>query len=109
MLNDLYVLFVFALAGIVIGLIFDVFRIARRAFKTPNIITYIEDFIFWIISGFIIIYVQYVYAKGETRLYLILTLIIGVLFYYLTISKIIMSANIKLINFFKKFIKKDGN
>lgn len=106
MLNDFCVVLIFGVTGIIIGFIFDLFRVSRKAIKTPNIITYIEDFLFWILSGLLIIYVQCVYADGQTRLYMILTLIIGTIIYFLTISKIFLTINTKIIQFFKKIFKK---
>lgn len=102
-------LFVFIATGALIGFIFDLFRLTRKAFKTPNIITYFEDFLFWIISGTMIIHVQCVYIKGEIRLYLILALIMGTLIYFLTLSRFFMGINSKIINFLKNFSKKTGN
>ena len=35
-INQLYTLFVFILSGAVIGILFDLFRILRKSFKTPD-------------------------------------------------------------------------
>ena len=39
---------IFTLDGILIGLLFDLFRILRKSFKTADVVTYIEDTIFWL-------------------------------------------------------------
>lgn len=49
----LFLIFVFN--GIVIGMIFDFFRILRKTFKQRNITVYIQDIIFWILSRIIYI------------------------------------------------------
>ena len=36
----------FFIIGIIIGIIFDIFKVLRKSFKTPDIITFIEDLIF---------------------------------------------------------------
>lgn len=54
--NQAYLFFIFILNGIIIGLLFDFFRILRKTIKTKDIITYLEDFIFWILTGTIILY-----------------------------------------------------
>ena len=46
--NQAYLFLVFSLTGVVIGILFDFFRILRRIIKTSNIITYIEDVLFWV-------------------------------------------------------------
>ena len=43
--NQAYLFLVFSLTGIVIGILFDFFRILRRSIKTSNIVTYIQDMI----------------------------------------------------------------
>ena len=42
--NQANLFLIFTINGILIGLLFDIFRILRKSFKTPDIITYIEDF-----------------------------------------------------------------
>ena len=53
--NQAYSFIIFILNGLIIGLIFDIFRIFRKSFKTPDFITYLQDFIFWIIAGSILL------------------------------------------------------
>ena len=55
-INQAYLFLIFALNGFVIGLLFDFFRILRKSFKTADIITYIEDILFWILSGLTVLY-----------------------------------------------------
>ena len=40
--NQLFCLLIFILTGLVIGILFDIFRILRKSFKVPDIITYIK-------------------------------------------------------------------
>lgn len=49
----------FFISGIIIGLFFDCFRILRKSFKTPDFITYIEDILFWILTGLFLILVMF--------------------------------------------------
>ena len=42
-INQFYLLCIFMISGLIIGILFDLFRILRKSFKTPDIITYIED------------------------------------------------------------------
>ncbi|MBR1653557.1 MAG: spore cortex biosynthesis protein YabQ [Clostridia bacterium] len=51
MTNTVYTLIAFFITGICISIIFDIFRISRKEFKTANIIIYLEDILFWILSG----------------------------------------------------------
>lgn len=95
--NQAYLFIVFSLTGVVIGLLFDFFRILRRSFKTSNIITYFEDVLFWILTGVLILYNIWYFNNGEIRIYMFLGIIIGVLIYMLTLSNIIISLLSKIL------------
>ena len=41
--NQAYLFLIFTINGILIGFLFDIFRILRKSFKTNDLITYIED------------------------------------------------------------------
>lgn len=105
-INQAYLFLIFILNGIIIGLLFDFFRILRRSFKTNNIITYIEDILFWILTGIILLYSIFTFNNGQIRLYLILGVMIGIISYILTISSILININVKIIKFIKKIIHK---
>ena len=100
--NQIYVFLIFIIDGILIGLLFDFFRILRKSFHTSNVMTYIEDIMFWILTGIIIMYTLYVVCCGEIRIYMFIGIFIGVCMYILTISKYIINISIKIIMFFKK-------
>ena len=88
--NQAYLFLVFSLTGVTIGVLFDFFRILRRAIKTANIITYIEDVLFWILTGILILYNIWYFNNGEIRVYMFLGIILGVLIYMSTLSNIVV-------------------
>lgn len=104
MQNEIYIFIAFILNGFLIGIIFDCFRILRKSFKTPDIVTYIEDVLFGITTGLIVLYSIFKFNNGELRLYLFLGIFIGILLYLLIFSKIFMKISIHLILFLKKII-----
>lgn len=69
--NQAYIFLVFILTGIIIGLIFDVFRAVRKSFKINDFFTYIQDIIFWLLVGSIIMYVIFKFNYGEIRAYML--------------------------------------
>ena len=85
---QLYSLLIFTISGIAIGIFFDIFRILRKSFKTPDIITYIEDIIFWIFSGLFFLFMLFKFNNGEIRSYVVVGLAFGILIYIFTISKL---------------------
>ena len=97
--NQAYLFMVFTIVGVVIGVIFDGFRILRKTFKTKDIVTAIEDILFWIITGIIIIYSMYVFCNGQLRFFMIIGIIMGNIMYLLTISRYVIKTSVFIINF----------
>lgn len=108
-MNQAYLSIVFIINGIVIGLLFDFFRILRRTFKTKDIITYIQDILFWILTGFILLYSIFRFNNGEIRLFMFLAIIIGISIYMFFVSSHVIKINVAIINFLKKILSKIFN
>lgn len=104
MQNQIYVFTVFILDGIIIGLLFDIFRIFRKSFKTPDIITYFEDFVFWILAFLLIIYSIFKFNNGELRFFIFIGLLTGTSIYLLAFSKIFINISVQIISFIKNVI-----
>ena len=102
--NQTYLFIVFTIVGIMIGILFDIFRILRKSFKTNDIVTYIEDFLFWILTGIIILFSMYKFSNGELRFFMIVGIIIGTLMYMITFSKYIIKISVFIINIIKRII-----
>lgn len=121
----------FVAVGIVIALVFDFFR-AYRKYKKVNYLGLIfQDILFFIITSIIIVFSIIYILDSNIRIYIFIAVIVGVLAYISVLSKyfiklyeIIINAffdtikfiflpfmlnlqiNIKIYNFFKKYIKK---
>ena len=94
----------FIIIGMILGVVFDVFRILRKSFKTSDIITNIQDILFGIITGTILLSAIFLFNNGELRLYLFLGIVFGIIIYMLSISKYFIKINIIIINFIKRII-----
>ena len=104
--NQAYLFLIFMVNGIIIGLLFDFFRIARRVFYTSDVVTYIEDILFWILTGFTILYSIFIFNNGELRLYMLISVIIGAIIYMIFISSYIIKILIIPIKFFHTILQK---
>ena len=93
---------IFILNGLLLGILFDIFRILRKSFKTPDFVTYIEDMFFWILSGMILLYSIFRFNNGELRLYIFIGIFIGILIYMLLFSKIFINVSTYIIKVLKK-------
>ena len=103
--SQLYNLLIFIITGIALGILFDLFRIIRRSFKTPDFITYLEDVIFWILAGCILLFSIFQFNNGEIRNYVFIGLIFGISLYLLTISKYFIKLNVKILAMIKNIIE----
>lgn len=101
---QLYSLLIFTISGIAIGIFFDIFRILRKSFKTPDIVTYIEDIIFWIFTGVFFLFVLFKFNNGQIRNYVIIGLVLGIIIYMVAISKYFIKINVTIINFLKNIV-----
>lgn len=104
--NQLYIFLIYIASGMVIGIFFDMFRVLRKSMKTSNLITYIEDTIFWIIVGLFLIWEIFTISYGELRSYIFIGLFIGLVIYMLSVSKYFIKINVKIVTFFKKILLK---
>ena len=105
-LNQAHIFLIYILSGVLIGIFFDVFRVLRKSFKTPDIVTYIEDIIFWILTGIFLLYITFKFNNGEIRAYIFLGLIAGIAFYILLFSKYFIKINVKIISILKHVMAK---
>ena len=95
----------FIMVGIIIGIIFDIFRIIRKCFSISDVHTYIEDILFGIITSLLLIYLLYIYNQGRVRLYMFIALSLGLIVYFNTISKYFIKIQVIIVSFIKKATK----
>ena len=104
--NQAYLFLIFVINGLLIGFISDVFRILRISFKTKDFVTYIQDIVFWLITGAIVLYSIFVFNNGEIRFYMFLGIAIGVILYIILFSKYIIEFNVQFIKILKNITHK---
>lgn len=104
--NQIYLFSIYFICGIIIGIFFDLFRILRQSFKTSDIVTYIEDIIFGILTGIFLIFIIFIFDNGELRTFTFIALVLGAILYLLTISRYFIRINVNILTFLKKVIVK---
>ena len=102
--NQAYIFMAFSIVGVTIGILFDFFRIIRKTIKTNDFFTYIEDILFWILTGIIIIFSMYYFCDGELRFFMVIGIILGTIMYLLTISRYVIIISLFFLNIIKKII-----
>lgn len=104
-LEQLTKLACFIFSGAILSMNFDIFRILRRSFKTSDFITNLQDIIFGITSGILIIASIYWFNNGQIRIYVFIGFFIGTILYMLFISKYFIAISIYIIDLIKKLLK----
>lgn len=104
--NQANLFLIFVINGVIIGLLFDVFRILRKSFKTSDLLTTVQDILFWILTGIIVIYSIFTFNSGEIRFFMFVGIFIGVLLYILLLSNYIIKISVKIITILKIVILK---
>ena len=102
--NQALLFFIFVINGLLIGIVFDIFRILRISFKTKDFVTYIEDIAFWLITGAIVLYSIFIFNNGEIRFFIFIGIIIGVILYMMLFSSNVIKISVLIIKFLKKII-----
>lgn len=103
--NQAYIFLIFILNGLIIGILFDFFRIIRKSFKTSDFRTNLQDILFWIFTGLILLYSIFKFNNGELRAYIFFGVFFGVALYMLLFSRIFIKVNLFIVNIVKQVFK----
>ncbi len=100
--HEAYVFLISVLSGAGMGLIYDLLRCVRRCAKSTDVITDIEDIIFWAISIAVMFFSIFFTNHGVVRWYQFFGVILGSILYFLTLSRVICICVQKIIEIFLK-------
>lgn len=104
--SQIGIFLIYLIAGVLICLLYDIFRALRKTVKTPDLVTYIEDTIFWILVAIFLIYLIFVLNSGEIRFFMLIAICLGGIVYYFTLSKFFMNISVHILTFVKIIVKK---
>ncbi|MBE6881116.1 MAG: hypothetical protein E7490_09815 [Ruminococcaceae bacterium] len=103
----------FVICGVIIGILYEPLRILRQLVKHKNILTGIEDTLFFALCGFLLFGLSMNVGNGQFRLLYLISACIGAFAYYFTLGKIVrliysllIKSISKIIRFILKPIKK---
>ena len=100
-----YVFLCTVAGGMAIALVYDIFRIIRKAVRTGGLLTYAEDIVYWVIAAAIMLLTVYYSNEGEIRGFLFVGTVIGVVLYSSLLSKFVMGCSLFIINMTIKIVK----
>lgn len=93
------------LLGIVSGVIFDFFRVLRKNIPKTFAIVAISDALFWGLSAVCFFWMIWHVTYGELRVYMFIGISLGIIFYFLLLTKTIIWAFTALFKFFLTIFK----
>ena len=98
--DQLYTFGYSILAGLLIALLYDIFRIKRKVLGSGTISLMLEDFLYWIFTGIILFTSIFYICHGIFRVYIFIANIFGIIFYIILFSKKIMKIGIFILKTF---------
>ena len=103
--TQLKVLIYSLIAGMITGILFDVYRVLRGIGNPKGVLMYFEDLLFWIFSA-IMIFIFLLYTNnGYFEVYVYFYLALGALFYLKLLSRWVIYIQYQIINFLCKVIR----
>ncbi len=101
-----YMIAVAIMGGMLLGSIWDIYRLLRHYIKLGSAGTAIGDIVYWIISIYIGVQILFDLSYGNVRLFILIGFILGALLYFYGISRYILRMLIFIVNTILNFIKK---
>lgn len=86
------------LLGAVLFLVYDVLRIFRRMVAHGNIWIGVEDFLYWLLCTAAVFVLLYRENDGMVRGFAFGGILIGMLLYYVTLSRLLIRVNVFLLS-----------
>lgn len=94
-------LFYAVLLGLILGILFDIFRLPRLILKDK----FLFDFLFWIISGIAVFCYLLIFNNGDVRVIYLLFILLGFLLVTFTLGYVTKPIQQKLANKIRKSLK----
>ena len=93
-----------AIAGVVLGVLYDCFRILRRVLRHKTVATTIEDAIFWIVSTLLMFIFLIGHNFGDIRGFIFMGLALGAVLYFTTLSRFFTKFAMVALGWAKGFV-----
>lgn len=102
--QELEVFLLSVLHGIVLIFVYDLLRAARRAFPHNLTAISVEDFLFWIMAGFLTFCLAFLKTDGVIRGYVAAGIVLGAVFYHASFSTFVVKYVSNLLYLFKRSV-----
>ena len=89
------------LVGAAIGLFYDVFRIFRKTANHTSLAVTLEDLFFWVTATGLTFYYLLHRNHGEIRVFTLIGIAIGIVLYFATVSRWVVTVSVAVVNYMK--------
>ena len=103
-LKDTLSILISIITGIIISVIFDIFKAIRKSFKSGQLIIFIQDIIFFLISAIITFTLLFLRVNGEIRWFILFFELIGFTVSQKLFSRYIVKALYNIMIFIKNYV-----
>lgn len=86
-----------AATGILLGVLFDTYRVLRGVFRPPWMITSVADLLYWLVAAGLAFLALVLGNWGELRFYVFIALFAGVALYYRLASRYVVKIIVTLL------------
>lgn len=92
--------------GVILGILYDVFRIVRLAIRWNIWQVFLQDILYFVICGILTFIFLLMFNNGVIRIYVLCGECLGWAAYYITLGKLIYRCSSRIINYVKQILKK---
>lgn len=101
-----YILAVSIMSGMILGFIWDLYRLFRHYFKPGVIQTAIGDILYWIVSIYISTKIIFEISLGNIRFFILIGFLFGAILYFYFVSNQVLKLFIKIIDYIIRTVKR---
>lgn len=91
--------------GMILGCLYDFFRITRLAFLLSSLFVLMEDLLFFLLSSLILFNFLLQSNQGQIRYFILVGVVFGWAAYYFTLGRLVMGLAARCIHLIKKLLK----
>lgn len=90
--------------GLVLGLIYDIFRIVRITIPHTNLLVAIEDLIMFICYGIFLMCFAFSLMRGQIRFFFVLGNFLGFVLWFFTLGNVLVRVAYRIKTYILKFV-----
>lgn len=93
------------ISGLIIGVMFDIYRLIRGIESPNKVITFIEDILFWVLNALVVFIFLFLYDYAYIGFYVYLCIIAGLGIYLKFLSRFLIKVLFRIFNAIGKSLR----